>query len=132
MKKIKVLLPIIFVFAIFLPSCDGSLENSFAFRNFALGDVTVNFRANLYTVPAGETFTLKELPKGVYEFTTIYERPAGATSATATGDVSGTVEFRQSTRILLVYTSTFDDSAYTLHGTLTTSDDLSEEDPTGP
>ena len=45
--------------------CSGSLENSLKFKNFAAGDVYINFRGSLITVASGKTVELKELPKGL-------------------------------------------------------------------
>ncbi len=132
MKKNKILLPILIVFALFLSSCEGSLNNTFTFRNLSDGKLLISFRANVVEVPVGKTVSVKDVPKGTYAFSTIYEVPAGTVSSTVQGDASGSVPFKLSTRVLVLYTSTFSDSAYTLYAALTTSDDLTEEGPTGP
>jgi hypothetical protein len=60
--------------------------------------------------------------------------PAGAVTSTVEGDASGSVIFNQSTRVLVLYSSTLsEEGAYTLFATLTTSEDLTiDEGPTGP
>ncbi len=135
MKKIKFVLPILIVFSVILSGCESSLDNTFSIKNNALEQVQISFRGNLYTVAANSTstFVIKDIPKGTFAFSTIYRLPADAQTSQAQGDVTGEVTFKQATKVLLVYSSTFIDNSYILFGTLTSSDDLSgDENPVGP
>jgi hypothetical protein len=132
LKKDKILLPVLIVFALFLSSCEGDLNNNFTFRNLSAGKLLINFRAKVVEVPVGKTVSINDVPKGTFAFSTIYEVPAGTVSSTVQGDVSGNVVFKQSTKVLVLYTSTFSDSAYTLYASLTSNDDLSTDNPTEP
>lgn len=132
MKKDKILLPVLIVFALFLSRCEGDLNNNFTFRNLSAGKLLINFRAKVVEVPVGKTVSINDVPKGTFAFSTIYEVPAGTVSSTVQGDVSGNVVFKQSTKVLVLYTSTFSDSAYTLYASLTSNDDLSTDNPTEP
>lgn len=108
--------------------CSGSLENSLKFKNFAAGDVYVNFRGNLITVAAGKTVELKELPKGLYTYSTTYEVPSNSQNSSAEGAVSGEVKIKAGTKILIVYSSTFVDGTYTIYATISSSDDQTGND----
>jgi hypothetical protein len=134
LKKNKILLPILIVFALFLSSCESSLNNTFTFRNLSAGKLLINFRASVVEVPVDKTVTIKDVPKGTYSFSTTYEVPAGVISSTVQGDASGNVTFKQNTKVLVLYSSTLsEDSTYTLYAALTSSEDLStDENPTGP
>jgi len=134
MKKNKILIPILIVFALFLSSCESSLNNTFTFRNLSAGELYINFRADIYDVPVGKTVTIKDVPKGSYSFFTTLADVPGTKSTATQGDVEGTVIFKQSTQVLVLYSYTLSaDSAYTLYATLTSSDDLStDENPVGP
>jgi hypothetical protein len=120
---------------IILVSCDSKIDNSIAFQNLASNDVYVNFRGQRVDVPNGATVKLTEIDRGVYEYETIYEIPAGATSGTSEGDMAGTFNIKAGTKILIVYTSTFIDNNYTIFASATTSDDQSITEivnPIGP
>jgi len=103
--------------------------------------LTINFRGNHYDVPSGSfvngewmpaVYNIKEIPKGIYQYTTVYGIPAGANTSSAEGDLAGEIEFREGTTALIIYSSALTDSAYTIFATLTTDTDLSEENPTSP
>jgi hypothetical protein len=134
LKKYIVLFPILIVFALFLSSCEGSLNNEFTFRNESAGKLFINFRANIVEVPVGQIVTIKDVPRGTYAFSTTYELPGNAVSSTVQGDASGQVNFNTGTRVLILFSSTLsEDFAYTLFATLTTTEDLTvDEGPTEP
>lgn len=135
MKKILILLVLTSLCAITFISCSTSVNNGITFKNYASGDIHVNFRATLTTVKAGEEVTLSNLPKGLFTYNTTYEIPAGIQSSTAEGDVSGEMGIKAGTQILIVYSSTVTENIYKLTATKTSSDDLSEEEdpnPVGP
>ena len=129
MKKLSLLL--LFTIATFplFTSCSSSVENSLKIQNLASNDIYLNFRASLIQVKSGEVVELKELPKGSYDYETIYEIPSGATGSSTEGEASGEFLIRAGTKILLVYTSTFIDNNYVLFASVTSSEDLNDEDP---
>ena len=134
MKKYISLLSVLFLFVFIFASCDSDLENKFTFKNYSAGQVLINFRGSLHTVDAGATYTIQEVPKGTYSYVTTYQVPAGTESSSAIGAVEGTVIFKASTRVLVVYSSTFVEGAYTIYATISSTDDLSSDDDnsTGP
>jgi len=129
MKKLSILL--LFTIASFplFTSCSSSVENSLKIQNLASNDIYLNFRASLIQVKSGEVVELKELPKGSYDYETIYEIPSGATGSSTEGEASGEFLIRAGTKILVVYTSTFIDNNYVLFASVTSSEDLNDEDP---
>ena len=135
MKKILVLFVLTSLCAITFISCSTSVDNGITFKNLASGDIHINFRATLTTVRAGEEVMLSGLPKGSYEYNTTYELPAGITSSTADENVSGQVDIKAGTKILIVYSSVIEGDIYKLFATKTSSDDLNDEgtpNPVGP
>ncbi len=132
MKRNIILLPVLIVFALLLSSCDSKLGNTLTIRNLSAGKLLINFRASIYEVPIGESFTIKDIQRGTFTFTTTYGVPSGTESSSVEGDASGSLVFKQNTRILILYSSTFFDGNYTLFATLTSSDDLTTSDPTAP
>lgn len=129
MKKLTIL----FLFAVaafpLLTSCYSTVENSLKIQNLASNDVYLNFRASLIQVNSGEIVELKDLPKGTYDYETIYEIPSGATGSSTEGEAAGEFIVRAGTKILVVYTSTFIDNNYVLFASVTSSDDNNVEDP---
>jgi hypothetical protein len=130
---------IIFSFLILLSvgflSCSDSVNNSITFQNLASNDVYVNFRGSKVDVPSGSTVTLKDIDKGEFQYDTIYEIPNGATSSSVEGEGTGTIIMDAGTKVLVLYTSTFIEDAYTLFISITTSEDQTEgilPNPIGP
>lgn len=113
-------------------NCSSSLENSITFQNLASNRIFINFRGELITVEAGETKIVKEIPKGLFTYSTTYEIPAGAKGSAASGDVSGEMNILAGTKILIVYSSTYIDGTYSLFATFSSSDDQSQITPTTP
>jgi hypothetical protein len=134
MKKIYILLFTAFSVFLLFTSCSSTVENSLKIQNLASNDVYLNFRANLIQVKSGEIVELKELPKGTYDYETIYEIPSGATGSSTEGEAAGEFVIRAGTKILVVYTSTFIDNNYILFTSVTSSDDINseEQNPIGP
>ena len=118
---------IIFFFLIVLSvgfiSCSDTVDNSVTFQNLASNDVYVNFRGSRVEVPSGATVTLKEIDRGEFQYETIYEIPAGTTSSSVEGEGAGTVIMDAGIKVLVIYTSTFIENAYTLYVSVTTSAD---------
>ncbi len=135
MKKILILFVLTSLCTITFISCSTSVNNGITFKNLASGDIHVNFRATLTTVKAGETVTLSNLPKGLFDYNTTYEIPAGVQFSQAEGDVSGQLDIKAGTKILIVYSSAILEGIYTLSATKTSSDDLNDTgnpNPVGP
>lgn len=129
MKTKLILFPSVFLLAILYFSCSSSVDNLIEFQNIASNDVYVNFRANLIQVKSGDTVKLSEIPKGTYDYDTIYEIPAGATTSGTQGETAGEFVIKAGTKILVVYSSTFIEGNYTLYASVTTSEDLEDTDP---
>jgi hypothetical protein len=129
MKKLSFLFLAAAASFLLFTSCSSTVDNSLKIQNLASNDVYLNFRASLIHVRSGETVELKELPKGTYEYETIYEIPSGATGSSAEGEAAGELEIRAGTKVLIVYTSTFIENNYVLFASITSSDDVNEEDP---
>jgi len=127
----KYLLFLSFAVLILFGGCSGNVDNRLMFKNMAAGTLFVNFRATIYTVNPGEHVTLPDLPGGIYTYATTFELPPGTTAGTASGAVSGEVEIKAGTKILVFFSSTIEDGAYNLFATISSSDEL-EEEPTGP
>lgn len=128
---------LLIILSLTLLSCSDGPINKITLQNTADGDVYLNFRGTQTLVPSGSTIELQDIDKGEYEYETVYEVPFGATSFAAEGEMSGTFKLTAGTKILVIYSSVFDEEGkYTINGSVTISDDLSEEsilpDPIGP
>ena len=135
MKKILILFVLTSLCAITFISCSTTVNNGITIKNLASGDIHLNFRAELTTVKVGGEVTLSSLPKGLYEYNTTYEIPAGIISSQAEEGVSGQLTLKAGTKILIIYSSAIIEDVYILSATLTSSDDLSDEgdpNPVGP
>jgi len=134
MKKTIILFAIISLSVITLVSCSNTAGNKLTFNNLADDVVYVNFRAELIPVASGAEVSLVDVDLGTYGYETTFKLPAGVVSGQAEGDVSGELELRAGTNILIVYSSSILNDVYILSATMTTSDDLSDEDidPIGP
>ena len=134
MKKILILFVLTSLCANTFISCSTSVNNGITFHNLASEDIHVNFRAELTTVKSGEKVELLNLPKGSFEYNTIYEVPVNMLSE-AEGDVAGQLDIKAGTKILIIYTSIIVEGVYKLSATKTSSDDLNDEgdpNPVGP
>lgn len=135
MKKVLKLSTMLLFIVSILTGCSSNVDNRITFQNFASNKIYINFRATIIEVNAGETSVITEVPQGTYSYETTYEIPAGTTTYKTEGAVSGDLTLKAGTKILIVYSSTFTDGAYTLAATITTSDDLSNtggSDPLNP
>jgi len=133
MKHIFISISLI-ILLLTLVSCSNGDANSITFQNNAAGDVMVNFRGESIAVPSGEVVQLTNVDKGEFEYETIYSIPAGATSATAEGDMSGTFELIAGAKILVIYTSVLAEGSYTIYASVTSSVDVNweERNPINP
>lgn len=132
MKHKILALSIILSLSVTFLSCSSKVNNSFTFKNLAAGDVYVNFRGTVVKVIAGGESVIKEIPQGTYSYNTTYEVPAGATSSSSSGPLSGTVVMKAGTKILLIYSSVFEQSNYKIGATISSSDDENPSTLTGP
>ena len=128
MKRIITFSAII-ITVIFLGGCSSSVNNSLTFKNQAAGNLYINFRAKVITVPAGKTISVNDIPQGTYDYKTTYELPAGTTTSTVTGDVDGTVVVNAGTKILVYFTSSISGTQYSLSASMTTNQDPSQTNP---
>ena len=133
MKHIFISISLI-ILLLTLVSCSDDPINSITFQNNAAGDVMVNFRGEIIEVPSGQVIQLTEVEKGEFEYETIYSIPAGATSAAAEGEMSGTFELIAGAKILVVYTSVLAEGTYTIYASVTSSVDVNweERNPINP
>jgi hypothetical protein len=97
----------------------------------AAGDVYVNFRGTKITVATGKTVIVKDIPQGTYDYSTTYEIPSGATTSATSGPLSGTVTLKAGTKILLIYSSAFENDTYKIGATISSSDDIGTSSTTG-
>ena len=133
MKHIFISISLI-ILLLTLVSCSDDPINSITFQNNAAGDVIVSFRGESIAVPSGQVIQLTEVDKGEFEYETIYSIPAGATSAAAEGEMSGTFELIAGAKILVVYTSVLAEGTYTIYASVTSSVDVNweERNPINP
>jgi len=134
MKQIFIYLSFLLI-SFTLVSCDVATENSITFQNIASNGVFVNFRGEKIDVPAGSTVKLTKVFKGDYTYETVYEVPANASSSEASENLSGTLTIRAGTKILIIYSSVFDQAnVYYIYASVSSSDDQSYEiiNPIGP
>ncbi len=129
MKKWLIILPVFLFGVLLLQSCNAKVENNFTFKNNALTAMYVNFRGNIITVPAGKTIEVKEIPQGTYDYVSTFDIPAGATSSSSSGDMTGQVLINASTKITILYTSTYSGSVYTVTANKTSSDNQNPDNP---
>lgn len=134
--KRKIKLSLIIILTAFISySCSNSVDNSLTVRNMAAETVHLNFRGSLITAPSGTTQIRKEIPKGNFEYSTVYEIPAGVSSASTQGPVEGVFRIKAGTHILIVYSSTISEGGgsgggqgtltYLLSATVSSSDTVS-------
>lgn len=130
--KLKLLkLSVFFFLSVIFLSCSSGDKNSFTFQNMAAGDVYVNFRGTKITVATGKTVIVKDIPQGTYDYSTTYEIPSGATTSATSGPLSGTVTLKAGTKILLIYSSAFENDTYKIGATISSSDDIGTSSTTG-
>lgn len=120
-----------------LISCSDGPINKITLNNKADGDVYLSFRGSEIKVPSQSTIELEDIDNGEYEYETVYSIPQGATGFSSEGEMAGTLILKAGTKILVIYSSVFDqEGKYTIYASVTTSDNLSEEgilpDPIGP
>jgi hypothetical protein len=134
--KHKAIYFVILILSVGLFSCNDDPASKITITNSASNDVALNFRGTLTEIPAGTSVELTNVLQGEYEYETIFELPAGATSAETSESCAGTFIIGPGTRILVVYISILDGSIYKLSASITSSNNLDEEgllpNPIGP
>lgn len=133
-SKIKLLI-IVFLTTLVSFSCTNSVDNSLTVRNMAAETIYLNFRGSLITAPSGTTQIRREIPKGRFEYSTIFEIPSGVSNSSTQGPVSGIFDIKAGTNILIVYSSTITEGGgggggqgtltYLLNATVSSSDTVS-------
>ncbi len=125
MKFIKSAILLILFSLIFL-NCNEEVHNSITFRNLASGDVYVNFFGEVITVRTNASQTVRDLPQGVFSYSTTYEKPAGVQSSSTEGAVSGEIEFKADTKIMVLYSSSLQGTGtqltYIISATISSND----------
>lgn len=122
MKKWLINAAIACIFALSLASCSSSIQNSISFNNQTQGALYINFRGQLITVPAGQTSKVEKIRQGTYDYATTFSVPTTASSASSQGALTGSFTLNADTKILLYYTSTLINGAYTVYVTISNSD----------
>ena len=131
----------VFIFLILLSvslmSCSDNPINTITIQNLAEYGVYLNFKGELTDVIApGASIQLTDILQGEYEYETIFEVPSTATEYEASPSCAGTFVLLAGTKVLIIYTSAFDGTKYSLDASVTTSNNLSEDfilpDPISP
>ncbi len=132
MKQKLLLLSLVLLSVSFLSCSEGPI-NKISLQNRAAGDVSLIFRGETVNIPAGSIVDLEDIQAGEYEYSTIYNIPAGATSFSAEGEMSGTFKLRAGTKVIVMYTSTQDEEgSYTIYATVVYSDNINWDDKGNP
>ena len=132
MKKWLFPVVVLFLIAINFVSCSSSLSNSITFNNSTQGDIYINFRGQVITIPSGQNSVVNKIPQGTYNYATTFSVPAGATASSSQGNLAGSFTISADTKIMLLYTSTFLNGSYTVYVTISNSDTQSTGTPTSP
>ena len=125
----KKYLPVL-VLLIALWGCSN--DNKLTIKNIGDEPIYINFRASIDSVYPGGSFPVTDIPNGTYEYNTTYRIPPGVTSASMSGEAgSGQLFFeKKDTQILLLYSSTLLNGAYTVYVNKSSSEPVSTASPT--
>jgi|WetSurMetagenome_2_1015567.scaffolds.fasta_scaffold511118_2 hypothetical protein len=116
---------ILVIAALLFMGCSNSINNKITIKNMADGDIYFNFRGSVIDVASGQTTVISNIPKGTYNYSTTYIVPAGTTSSTSQGDLSGTFTLNAGTNIELLFSSILLNGTYTISVTISNSDSQS-------
>ena len=101
-------------------------DNSLTINNQAIAAISVAFRGQEYSVAAGGSHKVSDIPSGEFTYSTVYTIPASAKSVTDGAGLTGSLKlYNNSTQYLLIYTSVLRDSVYAIDATLSSSNDQS-------
>jgi hypothetical protein len=115
--------------ALFCIGC--STNNEITINNKAQSSIEFHFRADKYTVAAGDSETVSDIPNGSFTYGTIFSVPFGVKSYEAAEELSGTMSFTTSnTKTRIAYSSAVADSVYSI-GAVITSADRNSSNPVG-
>lgn len=131
MKRILFNIVLLLLSFVYL-NCSNTVNNSITFQNLSSGDVYINFRGQMITARAGTVSSVKQIPNGTYSYATTFSAPAGVSSITTQGNVTGTLQIKVATKILFVYSSTNSNGTYTVSVTMSNSDNQGSTTITGP
>jgi hypothetical protein len=107
------------IVSLFLVFAVGCSKNELVIRNWAEGQITLNFRGEIFEVPRNTERTISDIPNGSYTYSATMTLPAGASELTTEGDVSGNLDFAySSSRYYILYSSTRNDSTYVVYATV--------------
>jgi hypothetical protein len=133
--KQKAIFLFLILLSVSLSSCSDNPINTVTIQNWTEYDVSLNFKGTLTDVPAGTSTQLTDILNGEYEYETIFAVPNGAAYAVSE-TCAGTLVLKAGTKVLIIYTSSFDGTTYSLSASITTSENLSEggilPDPISP
>ena len=130
MKKHYFFLFLFSLTTLFFQWCKTTVDNRISFNNLSGSDLIINFRGQDIKVDIGKKVDINEIPKGTYTYATIFSIPVGATPSSTFGEVSGSVNIKAKTKILIIHTSTLLNGIFTLTATFSSSDD--QTNPTSP
>lgn len=130
-RLISLLTFLVLVSLSFLSCSDAFDENEFTIENRSGGTIKINFRAEEVTIGNGQVLVLKEIPKGRYDYITVFEAPENAEVQTE-GPVSGEISFNAGTKALLIFVASYDGSTYTIFASLTIDESLDGSGLTDP
>ena len=133
--KQKAIFLFLILLSVSLLSCSDGPINTINIQNWTDYDVSLNFKGTLTDVPAQTSTQFTDILNGEYEYETIFTVPSGA-SYEVSESCAGTLVLNAGTKVLIIYTSSFDGTTYSLSASITTSDNLSEDfilpDPISP
>ncbi|MFA6980437.1 MAG: hypothetical protein WC209_14035 [Ignavibacteriaceae bacterium] len=94
----------------------------------------VNFMGETFTIVPNGSKTVRNIPKGTYNYSTTYDIPSGITSVSLNGAVSGPVVMSADTKITVLYSSSIQGSGeqknYIINASISSNDKVVT--PTGP
>jgi len=128
----KIFIVIIGLF-FFISGCKTTVTNSVTFKSIAIGNMYVNFMGETITVVPNGSKTVRNIPKGTYNYATSYDIPSGVTSASTMGAVSGPVVMNADTKITVLYSSSLQGTGATLNYIISASISSNDKEvtPTG-
>ena len=119
---------------LFITGCKSTVTNSVTFKSIAIGNMYVNFMGETFTIVPNGSKTVRNIPKGTYNYSTTYDIPSGITSVSLNGAVSGPVVMNADTKITVLYSSSIQGSGeqknYIINASISSNDKVVT--PTSP
>lgn len=123
------------LFAALLLFAGCSNDNKISLYNYSNGEIYFNFLARIDSIDPGQSIPIMNIPNGTYSYATTAEIPPSlhvTSLAWDGGAASGNLTFTsQNTQILLIYSSTYIDSVYTIGATMSSTNSNASVSPTG-